>query len=273
MAAASGPERLIIVTGVRRSGTTLVNHVLCHSNGQKTLAEAQPLTQLLDAFDWCEGNYERMTADFFRGVPDYLGFRAEVCRRFVERTWQTLGEPATLVLKNPELALHADRLAAMFPACRIVACVRDPRDQVASELEVQDRRRAAQGAGRGHERGAAAFADEYLRYLEPLLELADAEPARVHWLRYEDLVGWTPATLAGLAAFTGIDVGRYQPDQAWAVPEAYLARLAQRPSASSAYGKSISRERIGAYRDRLAPDEIAVVERITEGPCRRFDYS
>lgn len=273
MVTADGPERLIVVTGVRRSGTTLLNHILCHGNGQRTLAEAQPLTHLLDAFDWCEGNYERMTADFFRGVPDYLAFRAEVCRRFVERAWRALDAPATLVLKNPELALHADRLAAVFPACRFVACVRDPRDQVASELEVQDRRRAAQGSGRGHERGAAAFADEYLRYLEPLLELADAEPARIHWLRYEDLVAWSPATVAGLAGFTGIDVARYRPEQAWDVPDAYLARLAERPSASASYGKSISRERIGAYRERLGPDDVAAVDRITDGPRRRFHYA
>lgn len=273
MVAASGPERLIVVTGVRRSGTTLLNHILCHCAGQKTLAEAQPLTQLLDAFDWCEGNYERMTADFFAGVPDYLAFRAEVCRRFVERAWRTLGSPATLVLKNPELALHADRLAAMFPQCRIVACVRDPLDQVASELDVQDRRRAAQGAGRGHERGVLAFADDYLRYLEPLQELAEAEPTRLLWLRYEDLVAWAPAMVAELTTFTGIDVARYRPEQDWVVPGTYLDRLAQRPSASSSYGKSISRERIGAYRTRLNGDEIAAVAQATDAVRRQFRYA
>ncbi len=273
MAFANGPARLIIVTGVRRSGTTLLNHILCHGNGQRTLAEAQPLTRLLDAFDWCEGNFERMTADFFRDVPDYLDFRAEVCRRFVERAWRALGGPATLVLKNPELALHADRLAAMFPECRVVACVRDPLDQVASELEVQDRRRAAQGTGRGHERGAEVFAGEYLHYLEPLLELADADSSRLRWLRYEDLVAWTPETVAGLAAFTGIDVARYRPEQAWAVPDAYLDRLAERPSASAYYGKSMSRERVGAYRERLNDDEIAEVKRVTDAVRKRFRYT
>jgi hypothetical protein len=49
------PRHLAFVVGARRSGTTLLNHILGGCAGaSRTLSEAQPLTHLAAAFAWCD---------------------------------------------------------------------------------------------------------------------------------------------------------------------------------------------------------------------------
>ncbi len=105
-----------------------------------------------------------MAGDFFRCVDEYLAFRAETCRGFVKHAWLAAGKPGTLVLKNPELSLHLASLIEIWPGCRIVGCARDPRDQIASEFDVHERRLAmGEPAARVLDAGALARAPRSAR--------------------------------------------------------------------------------------------------------------
>jgi len=131
---------LIFVVGPRRSGTTLLYNILCSDPGaNEHIAEAQPLTQLLDALAWSRANYERMTRFFFVSPQAFASFSEQVCHGFLDNARYACREPRSLVLKNPELSRHVATLHDILPEARFVVSVRDPRDQVVSELDVMER--------------------------------------------------------------------------------------------------------------------------------------
>lgn len=250
---------LVLICGNRRSGTTLLNNILCRaSDTNPQIAEIQPLTHLLSAFAWSEANYDRMTQYFFRDRAAFDEFRQETCNRLLDAVWQKYGRPKHLVLKNPELSFHASQLMSMWPAARLLACTRDPRDQIASEVEVI-RRRPEYG-----EPGGVASIPElcasFARYFEPLYELSLTKPDRVRTVRYEDWITGGEKAIEGIAEFCRLEIPKLSLTENWPDPAALLDRLMMRPSASELYGRALSIDRIGKYMDTLKLEEVGEIE-------------
>src|SRR3546814_20373507 len=81
-------------------------------------------------------------------VDDYLGgpkglfdFTKELLDRLLRETHTRLGQPEALVLKSPELSTYFPHAADLFPEARFVISVRDPKDTIASMIEVGERHR------------------------------------------------------------------------------------------------------------------------------------
>ncbi len=127
------PRRLALLTGFPRSGTTL-------------------LEQVLDSHPDVIGSEEKdvLSADIFpaigRGLPadapiapvlDALtddaieGFRADYFRAMESMLRQPVGDRIHLD-KNPTLTLFLPVLLRLFPECRLLVALRDPRDVVLS---------------------------------------------------------------------------------------------------------------------------------------------
>jgi hypothetical protein len=104
-----------------------------------------------------------------------------------------------LVDREPKAPRWAPFLLAGFPDCRFVHLVRDPRDVALSTL------RSPSLPG-GVLAGARRWRDDELQALELFGFLVDS--ARVHRVRYEDLVGRPEETLKILCTFLGV---RYAP--------------------------------------------------------------
>jgi hypothetical protein len=262
------PCDIIFILGARRSGTTLLNSILCRATETNDhLAEVQPLTHLMAAFEWSEQNYQRLTADFFTERSTFNSFRAETCNTFLEHAWRASGRPAKLVLKNPELSLHIATALTLWPQARMLACVRDPRDQIASELAVR-RRLGDAGAP-----PIAQLCANLARYLDPIIAAADSALRRIQIVRYEDLVGDPDNTVAALAATCGLDLSAFSPKQDWPISEHLIERMAPRPSFSALYGKPITADRIGAYAAELSSGDVNMVEHRLAAYFVRFGYA
>ncbi len=265
------PGSLVFVVGPRRSGTTLVNNILCADpTANPQIGEAQPLTQLLNAFAWSAENFERMTRHYLPTLQALEDFAAATSRGLVQSCWEAQGRPVNLVLKNPELGLHIDRLRRYFPAARFVVCVRDPRDQIASERDVIARRDTPGAAKRKFP--AAALARKYTHALEPVLKAAESSPESFCFVRYEDLVSDPKRESARLGAFCGLNLDAFDPGADWQRMAVSLGTLAQRPTYSPLYGRPVSAVRVGRFRDRLSAPDIQKIEQITSDVMRRFGY-
>jgi hypothetical protein len=237
------------------------------------MSEVQPLTRIIEAFAWSDANYDRITTDFFSSVTDYQNYVTEVCREFLMRAWRANGQPHNFVLKNPELSLHVRTLLRIWPKALIIGCVRDPRDQIASELDVVEPRVAMQTDADTPLPSIEKLISSYCAYIKPILGAADDFPNRVYLLRYEDLARWSSDSVDRLSQFTGLDLSGYSPEAKWDVTPEYLKRLAQRPSFSPYDGQPLSRARIGRYVERLPSAAVRMVECGTGDVMTRFGYT
>jgi hypothetical protein len=264
---------LLFLVGPRRSGSTLLYNVLCSDPGaNEHVAEVQPLTRLLDALAWSDANYERTTRFFFASPEAFARFTEDVCRDFLHHAWRACGEPRSLVLKNPELSHHATTLCERLPEARFVVSVRDPRDQVVSELDVLERQVAHGMRAAGMPSVPAEIVRSYLDCLGPLLLAAERSPERFHFVRYEDLVGDTRETVARLQAFTGLDLSAFSPEREWRRMALSLDEMRRRPSFSALFGRPVSARQVGTHRRRLSSADVAAIEAAASDVMRRFSY-
>lgn len=123
------PRKLALLCGKARSGTTLLEYVL-DSHPQIVSADEtsvfkhktycalsrnlSPTTSLLSALDaLTPRNLRQIRADYFRGTESFLG--------------QPIGE-RLLVDKNPALTMDIPAVIRVFPECKFLVALRDPRD-------------------------------------------------------------------------------------------------------------------------------------------------
>jgi len=265
---------LILVTGGRRTGTTLLTAVLTSDSSTNQLGpEAQIVTRLIEAYRWGRRNYDDFVAGLVGELTTYTAFYADAAQRLVLTIRSQLGNVATLVLKNPEFARILADVAILIPDARVVVTVRDPRDQVASEIEVGMRRKAAGGAAPlAERRDVDRMTAFYVDYYTDVLEVAAARPDDVHFVRYEDLVLDTATTVARLRRFTGLSLP-FDPTAPWPRVSDHLAEAAGSPSFSDLYGGPVSDRSIGRHLRDLSASEARRVAARSADFSDRFGYA
>ncbi|MEM0915493.1 MAG: sulfotransferase [Planctomycetota bacterium] len=257
----------LIVTGARRSGTTLMQQVLCSApTASPQFAEARVIAKLLELFDWGIDAYDRNNQWYFDGPDDFADFVQQSVDRVLANLRRRFPDAETMVLKAPAFHDCLDAADRFIPDVRHVICLRNPFDQALSEHEVElrkidsDRKRQRREGKRDFRKLAKA----YLRQTEPALAYAEAHPERALVSKYEDLVGSPQREVERLSAFTGLDLSGYDPKAAW---KGFLFQdeFRDRPTYVEQYGQPIDASRVGRFNDKLTQGDIAAVS----GMCDR----
>jgi hypothetical protein len=265
---------LILITGPRRTGTTLLNSVVCSDPAVNPLiAEAQLLTRFAEAFAWGRGQFAAFGRNFFDDAEDYRRFYADFAGGFVARTLSRY-QPAThLALKNPEFSFVAEDLRLLLPDAKFLCAVRDPRDQVVSEYET-GLRQIQQGLQNrmAENRDFRALAAASMHYYRPLLQAADTHGESFLFVRYEDLVLHTADTLGRLRDFTGLTLADFDRDAPWSRVEIDWGIFGTRPFFTPFYGQRMEASRVGRFADVLSPEEVRAIEDVCRPVMERFHY-
>lgn len=261
-----------------RSGTTALQAVLCSTDETNPiLQEAQYFTRLVSLYVDAERNFDRFLSHYFADREAMKNHHAVLLKDFLARTMARYEPASTLVLKNPEMTALFPSIAGLLDDVKFLVAVRDPRDTVASMIEVAQRQ-VAQGLDSPLTRmagNAGRFAAQFNWYYTPVLSgPSEALRRRMCFVRYEDLVTETDAVAARLAEFTGLPLHRFDLTKPWRTRVDFGGQVdAGEPFHAKLRGTALSDTRIGRYAECLSQPDVRVIER-TCGPFMdRFGYA
>jgi hypothetical protein len=187
------------------------------------------------------------------------------------------GQTPFLVIKEVNGSHAADLVMSLFPRSRLIFLVRDGRDVIDSILDSD-----APGGWRAKRRGRAEVGDrgekrlalvrQNSRNWEARMNVCaraydEHEPALRHRLRYEDLLGDTPAVLGELLAWIGLPAadGRVR-----GIAESHA--FAAVPENRKGPGKVRRYASPGRWREALSPEEQRVTEEVMGDRLAELGY-
>lgn len=257
---------IVFIAGPPRSGTTLTAGLLQGDNTYPMLPECTYLSRLMALCNEIQTYPDKTRYESYIKTDDslYRIFQPSV-KTMIENSISNFDTKEILVLKDPELSMILGVLPKLIPfKFKIVACIRDPRDVVASWLNVMKKKhepthwlKSLTGKNKPYD-----FEAEILKLFEYYYRIIQAEKVISHDIfkvfRYEDVVTETGAQ--ALATFTGCNVG---------IGGAYATRSFEfdkdDPFNSVNYGSEVTLGSLRRFEKDLTRSEISKVEEMFAG--------
>lgn len=266
------------VGGARRGGTTLLQGLLCSGPATNPLIyECFLLQHIVEAYRNGRYKFDEFGPPHFADLEAFQSFYRRVVGDFLEQTRSLYAPAEHLVLKETNISRYFHDIFDLVPDARYVVVARDPRDVVASLIEVGEKlpkqNQNAWYAGRDMKR----LADYYKGfYRTPLVAPDPAFRRNLLFVRYEDLVRDPSSQIERLSQFTGFPIPTsagqtpWQRNQ-WKFDE--MSRWQIEGWRSELWGKDVSDSNIGKYKMKLTAEELAALDGELAEVYRLFGYT
>lgn len=241
---------LIFVGGAPRTGTTLLQALICTSpRTNKYIAECSYLTAFMEPYRRALNAWGMHTHDYFDNVEDMCSFHGDIIRNVLSGFRRSLARPEVLVLKDPCLTASFYALAYLLPEAKFAVMIRDPRDAILSRLEVMERSTGAKPGLPEIEFACAEFNAAYAELVKTWRHFGD----RLILTPYNSLVAG--GEFDRLAAF-GLDdlVPEQLTQSTW-----INARQEGNPWNTDLYGGSVSSASVGRHETLLDPQTAEII--------------
>lgn len=213
-------KKLFFVTGVMRSGTTLLQRVISLSCKSAYIREESSLRVILDSFEILDRDNAFHILSRAEYILQYRRFIDEI----LAQSHQIMNEE-TLVLKDPLSLRILPCFQELMPATKFVISVRNPLATITSINRV-----AANQRNQGKKSFISAMGfNNAVDYVSRLCDVIIAMQGRqnVCIVRYEDLIARDSEALSGLQEFIGAEIrldledtsDTYDPEDAFWTPE------------------------------------------------------
>ncbi len=253
--------KVTFVGGAMRTGTSLLQSVLCGAKESNDMSyECMYLRDQLNLYANWIIREERSLTDYFDGHDGLKAYTKSMIHDLVSMSHQQQLKPEHLILKSPEITMNFHLLMDLMPEAKYVVAVRDPKDIVASMIEVarkqteNSRQSNMTNAGRDMQKLSAIF--QY--YYHNLVKSREQHKGRVYFVQYEQLVSDYVTVVPRLSAFTGLDLSNYDPEAEWKYTR---PRSSNEMFDTEARGKRITKSNIGNYKNILSSQEASAVEK------------
>lgn len=269
------------IGGSQRSGTTLVQTILCQDPSVNPLIqEAKYLRHLMTAYRFGKAQFKTETKDYFKDMDSYLEFNKTIVRSFVKNARTLFPKAQHLALREPHLTMLFPDLAELMPRAKFICVVRDPRDVVASMIQVGERL-GKEGISQEPmarlfiSRDVPALCRHYVSFYAPSLK--SKKPGlrrRMLLVKYEDLVTAPEPQLDKLRKFTGIPLKNFDAGQDPDTGRVDYSKIDKyrKAWATEEYSQKITDARVGSYKKVLSDAEVAAVAENCSGFIQRFKY-
>lgn len=267
--------KIIFVVGSPRSGSTLIYNILC-SDARTNMAinENHLLHQLSSIYEFSLGRLVIEQGHFFTDKNDVKEFFTEYANLFIERIRAKHNNASILVVKSIVLSKVVNRLSEIIPNATFCLCVRDPRDIVSSMIEVgikQQNKGMQSQYPRDVEMLSKFILTSYQNFLVPQSQQLLLKTTIV---KYEDIVQNTIDTLSQLEQKMELDLSAYNNENDWPRNSIDVEKRKQNgaPFLTNLWGKAISAESVGKYKQLLSSSEIKTVESVCFSIFNKFSY-
>jgi protein-tyrosine sulfotransferase len=270
--------QLVLVGGSQRSGTTMLQLLLCANARTNTpLTEAVYLRNLVEVYRRAKSDFYT-TSYYFDDVDEFRQFHARLVDLFLERTAARFPGIDTLVLKDPDLTRLFPDLFELVPTSKFVIIFRDPRDVIASMITVGEKLAEQNVESMFQRRDMRQLVNHYLSFYTPVVNNRNNSfRERAMVVRYEDLVGErNEEVIEGLKEFTGLkfDFGATED-----LDDAVRQKLDElrstdrfKPWLTALTGRGVSSDSVGRHEEILSEDEIRRVEKYCGPFMQAFNY-
>lgn len=285
----------VFIVGAPRSGTTLVNAILA---GDFFLPECTYISTMMKVFDgiykysdderfnYYANNFANLIEVFKKPIFDFLDIATTNVNGYLENK---------LIFKDPVLTLYLEYFQYFFePNYKVILCIRDPRDVVASLFEVYKRRtsnheimseysnktslqklfhdrliNSKQHYGKLFDQAISELSRYFYKTTMVFLNDGghDYDLHKIFFLKYEDFVVGEKNVIRDLEDFIGakLDLTTTSPTS--------TSRLDHTSEFfTEYYGKGISSSPIGRHKSTLSARQINQVENQFSNFLRTFGY-
>lgn len=272
----------LLIGGAMRSGTTVIHRALCTAeNSNPYISESWFLSDIMRLYRWNLTRYDVRHADQFGNVRNFRELIWLNIRQYLSMVSIKYNDPEVLVLKHPELTYYFSELSRHFHNFRFVVIIRDPRDVIASVMEVAERHRRNKIISPQTELvNIKKHCDNYIAYYLDVLKNEENFRNRLIFVRYEDFMKDPGRELQRISQLAGL---RYDTERATGfLPEHAAAQNFNKEARekdpfsgafwSELYTKPLSTDRISRYKDLLNEKQIEEIERRLDLFGNRFNY-
>lgn len=255
----------LFVGGSQRTGTSIAQKLLCQlPEANPYLYEASFLRQLVTVYADARNNFSANYSSYFGDLQNLTNFNSGVVHAFLENATQCLGGVQHLILKEPHLTLVWPWLFELVPEAMFLMMVRDPRDAIASMVQVGERQKKAGQNYLFVKRDIRGLCQHFLSFYQPAFAVRNQKfRSQLAVVHYEELVSDTAQTMRDIARFTGLPFDRIDPhadlDDGYVKTKHTKASPLYSPWVTEVSGKPVSRSRVGNYRTVLTEKEVAII--------------
>ncbi len=265
----------ILVCGAPRTGTTLLQSLICECDGfNPMIGEVALLRYLVEAYERTELQVRKNPGKLFDQVEEIQVLYRSYVSQLLDYLREKYACPR-LIIKEPELTHHIPGLYSLTQDWLFLFIVRDPKDAIAS-MRTWGRAQSEKGEEHFfHMESIEYLSRYYTGFYTPLLRMVDSDIwLRVRFIRYEDLVSEPKDILPSIYEFIGCSTKRKGLDKVWTSSRLSLRkeREAFNAAITELYGKGISASSVGRYKQVLEQEDVVKIEKHCGYLMSFFEY-
>lgn len=247
----------VFICGAPRTGTTLLLSLICTSMSTNPLsAECDYFTTFVQPFIKARDRFDLHTECYFSSMDAFQNYHSRIMKSVLDDMWASLSNPSHLVLKDPGMTRYANIILSLVPECKMLVCVRHPRDVIASRVAIEMRRCVIEDVKLIDPNFIASICQEYNAVYEYVVALEGEARQKVKIAQYESLVDGKE--IESLSAFLALN--DINPDKLWSRSVKMGKRKTHNEWMSPLYGQKMTSTSVGNYKNVLSDSDVQLID-------------